>query len=239
MAKTNTISIFESENTQAKLNELQAGIVENLQTKGNSFRVKSKNANLNEKAGSYIFKRYQNSQSKAYGTARTANAGDKLTAPDITVNVDDHKEIVEEVAKFDAERFGVDASVIGIVEKRKTNHEMTLKRDVESKFWQEAYTKAIAGDDLGMTGQVVAGIGAAGTTPIDEYLDSEVFVKLETVKNNYVNGVDRELIASMLSPKAYSKLKSRLNTLYNANFAVADKELQGINGVACFNELPF
>lgn len=237
MPKTNAISIFESQNTQAKLNEIQAGIVENLQKSGNSFKVKSTNANLSEKQGSYIFKRFVNSQAKNYGTARTANAGDKITAPDITVNVDDHKEIVEEIAKFDAERFGVDASVLSIVESRKGNHQATLKRDTESKFWAEAVRGAIAGDDIGMYGQVVAGIGAAGNTPIDEYLDSTNFVALETVQNNYVNGVDRDLIACMLSPKAYSKMKSKINTMFNANFAVADKEIPGINGVAVFNEL--
>lgn len=236
MARTNSISIFEDANTQAKLNEIQAGIVENLQKNGNSFRFKSQNANLEEKAGSYNFKRFVNSQSREYGTARTAGAGDKITAPEITVNIDDHKEIVEEIAKFDAERFGVDKSAVSIIEKRKTNHEMTLKKDIERKFWQEAYLKAIIGDDLGMKGQVKPGVGAAGNTPIDEYLDSVNFVALETVKNDYVDGVDRDLIGCVVSPTLYSKLKSRINTLYNANFAVADKELQGINGVAIFNE---
>lgn len=237
MPKTNAISIFENPQTQAKLNEVQAGIVENLQKTGNSFKVKSTNANLSEKAGSYIFKRFQNSQAKPYGTARSNQAGDKLTAPDITVNVDDHKEIVEEVAKFDAERFGVDASVLSVVNARKQNHQMTLKRDCETKFWEEAYRGAVCGDDLGLRGQVVAGIGAAGNTPVDEYLDVTNFVALETVKNNYVNGVSRDLMLCLLSPKAYSKMKSRLNTMYNANFSIADEELQGINGVVVLNEL--
>ena len=237
MSKTNTISIFSAPETQAKLNEVQAGIVENLQKSGNSFKVKSTNANLSEKAGSYIFKRFVNSQSKAYGTARGNHAGDKITAPDITVNVDDHREIVEEVAKFDAERFGVDASVLSIVNSRKGNHQATLKRDVESKFWAEAFRGAVCGDDIGMYGKVVAGMGAAGSTPVDEYLDSTNFVALETTRNQYVDGVERDLIACMLSPNAYSKLKSKINTMFNANFAVADKEIPGINGVAVFNEL--
>ena len=40
MPRVNALSIFESENTQAKLNEIQAGIVENIQKKGISFRLK-------------------------------------------------------------------------------------------------------------------------------------------------------------------------------------------------------
>ena len=48
MPRVNALSIFESENTQAKLNEIQAGIVENIQKKGISFRLKSQNANLED-----------------------------------------------------------------------------------------------------------------------------------------------------------------------------------------------
>lgn len=237
MAKTNTISIFEATDTQAKLNEIQVGIIENLQKTGNSFRFKSQNANLSEKAGSYIFKRFKNSTAKTYGTARTALAGDQLTAPDITVNVDTHKEIVEEVAKFDAERFGVDKSVLSIVNKRKTNHEMTLKADIERAFWKEAYIKALAGDDLALTGKIVAGIDNTSTTTVDKQIEDNAITQLEVVENDYVMGVPRTLMGGVMRPGAYSNLKSALNQMYNANFAIADEDLKGINGVALFSEL--
>lgn len=75
MARQDALSIYIDATTKAKLNEIQAGIVENLQKTGNSMRFKSKNASLEEKAGSYNFKRFKNSSSNTYGTAR-AN-GDK------------------------------------------------------------------------------------------------------------------------------------------------------------------
>lgn len=237
MSKTNATSIFtDAQGTQAKLNEIQAGIVENLQKSGNSFKFKSQNANLEEKAGSYLFKRFVNSEEKDYGTARTAGAGDKIQAPEITVNVDNDKEIVEEVSKKDADRFGLDASVISLLNKRKINHQSTLKRNIEKDFWKTAFIGALCGDELNMKGQIVAGISSgANAETVDNQLENSI-VKLEKVENKFVNGVDRDFIGGVLDPTVYSKLKSRLNTLHNINFSVEDKELQGINGVVMFSE---
>lgn len=236
MAKTDAISIFESKETQAKLNEIQAGIVENLQKTGNSFKFKSQNANLDEKAGSYSFKRFVNSEEKDYGTARTAGEGDKIKAPEIVVNLDQDKEIVEEVTKKDAERFGIDSSFVKLAERRKINHQSTLHRNIEKDFWKEAYLGALRGDELGMIGQVRAGIlKAADAEAIDLQLE-EGIVSLEKTENQYVNGVDRDFIGGLLDPTVYSRLKSRLNTMHNINFSVEDKELQGINGVPMFSE---
>lgn len=231
MSKTNAINIFENEETRTKLNEIQAGVVENLQKTGNSFRIKSQNANLNEKQGSYIFKRYVNSQSNTYGTARGKNKGEAIKAPEVTVNMNVNREIVEEVSKFDAERFGLNASIVSLATRRKTNHEMTMRRDIERAFWDEAYHGSLGG------GTFVSGTGSANGTPVDEYIDLTNHVTLETIENEYVDGIDRELIATFLAPKAYSRLKSRLNTVYNSNFSVADEELAGINGVAVFSEM--
>ena len=220
----NARSIFtDAQKTQAQLNNIQAGIIENLQKNGLSFRLKSKNANLEEKAGSYEFKRYENSVSQNYGTARAAGKGNQLTAPPITVNVDQHKEIVEEVTKFDAERFGIDKAVTSIVERRKGNHEMTMLAEVETAFFAEAKN---------------------GGTAVDGHIDyngniedqiEDIIQKMETTKNKYVRGVNRSLMAFVACPKLYGKLKNKLNNNYNANFAVADEELPGFNGVAVFS----
>ena len=241
MSRTIALSIFENDAVKAELNEIQAGTMDNLQKSGNSFKVKSQAARLDEKAGSYEFKRYENSVNKQYGTARLAAKGDLLTAPPVTVNMDINQEIVEEISKFDAERFGVEESVLDIVRKRKTNHQMTMQADIESRFWAEAYRGAVVGNSYGsgLKGQIVAGFTSPTVNGMefDAYIDEVNHVALETVKNVYTRGIPRNYIMTVAQPKAYSKLKSRLNTMYNANFAVADEELQGINGVAVFSEL--
>ena len=225
MPRVNALSIFESENTQAKLNEIQAGIVENIQKKGISFRLKSQNANLDdETAGTFNFKRFQNSESKDYGTARTNNKGDKLTAPETPVSLDTDKEIVEEVAAKDAKRFGIDKSLLSIVEKRKANHEMTLLAELETAFFAKAVEK----------GTKIPGIN------FDEDIADQmedIIQAIETTKNKYVRGVPRDLIAITCRPKVYGKLKNYLNNNYNANFSVAEEELPGLNGVAVFSNV--
>lgn len=231
MSRTDTISINIDANTRAKLNEIQAGIVENIQKTGNSFKFKSKNANLsNPNAGSFEFKRYVNSTAKAYGTARTAHAGDKLTAPAKTVNLDTHKEIVEEVNGFDITRFGLDNSIMAIASARKANHQSTLAYDTESAFWKKAYLAAVTG------GIVAAGYNSSATNGADDQIETNAIVPLETVSNDYVRNVPRNIIGGVLRPSVYSKLKTALNKMYNANFSVADEEIQGINGVSLFSE---
>lgn len=225
MPRVNALSIFESENTQAKLNEIQAGIVENIQKKGISFRLKSQNANLDdETAGTFNFKRFQNSESKAYGTARTNNKGDQITAPEIPVSLDVDREIVEEVAAKDAKRFGVDKSVVSIVEKRKANHEMTLLAELETAFFAKAVEE----------GTKIPGINFEAD--IADQME-DIIQSIETTKNKYVRGVPRDLIAITCRPKVYGKLKNYLNNNYNANFSVAEEELPGLNGVAVFSNV--
>lgn len=229
--RTNALSILMDADTRAKLNEIQAGIVENIQKQGNSFRFKSQNANLGAaNAGSFEFKRFVNSQSKEYGTARKEGEGDKLTAPPTTVNLDIHREIVEEVSGFDVNRFGLNSSLVSIATKRKANHQSTLQYETESAFWGKAYLAALNG------GIVAVGYNASSQDTFDDQIEQNAIVPLETVRNKYVRGVPRNLIGGVLRPGAYSKLKTQLNKMYNANFSIADEEIQGINGVSLFSE---
>lgn len=224
----NAISIFTNESTRAELNKIQAGIVENLQKNSNVFRFKSNNANLSQKAGSYEFKRFTNAESATYGTARTANKGKALKAPPVLVNVDTHLEIVEEVSGFDADRFGLDKSVLALVNQRKANHEMTMAADTGRAFWKEAWLAAAEAGNIH--------VGPTASDAFDEKLE-DVILALETTENEYVRGVDRTLMGGVLAPKQYSRLKTALNKMYNANFAVADEDLRGINGVALLSEI--
>lgn len=107
MARTNAISLLAGTSTPATLAEIYGLVIENVQKGTLSTALKSQQYTGNPAAGSVEFKRFVNSEAKDYGTARTAAAGDKVTAPPVTVNLSVHKEIVEEVAKFDLDTFGV------------------------------------------------------------------------------------------------------------------------------------
>lgn len=60
MPRTEALSIYVSESTKAELKNKIAGVFENLAKETVSGRLKSKNGALNEKAGSFEFKRFAN-----------------------------------------------------------------------------------------------------------------------------------------------------------------------------------
>ena len=121
MAQTQALSIYTTEDAQAYLKNVIVGIFENLAKTTISGKLKSKNANLSKKAGSYEFKRFANATVRDYGTARAAGKGDKVVAPPVVVNLDKNKEIVEEVNFFDSDGSFTDEAFQQFVNNRKIN----------------------------------------------------------------------------------------------------------------------
>ena len=224
MALTQALSIYQSEEAKAYLRNVIAGIFENISAKTISGRLKSKNANLTQAAGSYEFKRFANATSQEYGTARTAAKGQKIIAAPITVNLDQNREIVEELNLFDGQSF-TQETFEALVERRKGAIKMAVERELDRAFFADIKTNGTA-----------AGVAIALDGKIVEQLE-EVIVKLVTTQNEYVDGVDRENMAFVVSPKLYSKLKTELNDVYNFSGTVEDGTFKGINGVAVFESV--
>ena len=72
MARTNAISLLAGASTPATLAEIYGRVIENVQKSTLSTTLKSQLYTGNPAAGSVEFKRFVNSASKAYGTARAA-----------------------------------------------------------------------------------------------------------------------------------------------------------------------
>ena len=224
MALTQALSIYQSEEAKAYLRNVIAGIFENISAKTISGRLKSKNANLTQAAGSYEFKRFANATSQEYGTARTAAKGQKIIAAPIPVNLEQNREIVEELNLFDGQSF-TQETFEALVERRKGAIKMAVERELDRAFFADIKTNGTA-----------AGVAIALDGKIVEQLE-EVIVKLVTTQNEYVDGVDRENMAFVVSPKLYSKLKTELNDVYNFSGTVEDGTFKGINGVAVFESV--
>ena len=224
MALTQALSIYQSEEAKAYLRNVIAGIFENISAKTISGRLKSKNANLTQAAGSYEFKRFANATSQEYGTARTAAKGQKIIAAPVVVNLDQNREIVEELNLFDGQSF-TQETFEALVERRKGAIKMAVERELDRAFFADIKTNGTA-----------AGVAIALDGKIVEQLE-EVIVKLVTTQNEYVDGVDRENMAFVVSPKLYSKLKTELNDVYNFSGTVEDGTFKGINGVAVFESV--
>lgn len=226
MARTEALSIYVSDSVKAELKNKIAGVFENLAKDTISGRLKSKNGNLNEKAGSFEFKRFANATRQEYGTARTAGAGNKVKAAPIIINLDRNSEIVEEVNSFDAASF-TDEDLNAFLSRRKTAIQQSVSRDLDRDFFLAAQTGGTSGTAVNTANPLVAQLEA-------------IIAELEVTNNEYVDGVDREQMALVLSPTLYGKVKTELNDCYNFSGTVADEVFKGINGVATFssNRLP-
>ena len=101
MARTKAISLIQTGSTKVELSELSGLVISNIQKETLAAGLKSQSYTGNPATGSVEYKRFKNSASQAYGTARTAGKGAAITVPPTTVNLDNHRDIVEEDAKFD------------------------------------------------------------------------------------------------------------------------------------------
>ena len=216
MPRTQAISILAGASTPANLAELYGLVIENVRKLCLSQTLKSNNYTGNPAAGSVEFKRFVNAASKDYGTARTAGKGDKITAPPTVVNLDQHKEIVEEIAKFDLDTFGV----ANIMQRRADNHVLSMQSMLDTTF----FSVAAAG----------ATVFTPAATAIQEIIES-LIQTLETVKNDYTDGVDRALMDIVLSPEKYGLLRTFLDTQANPNVDTAGEEFGMYHGVKIFS----
>ena len=235
MAMTDALSIYlENGTTKAYLKNVLAGIFENYQKEALSARFKSKNANLNRAAVSYEFKRFANSTVRDYGTARTAGKGDKIIAPPITVNLDKNKEIVEEVNFFDADGSFTDEGFKAMVERRKTNFELSVTDFLDLDFFSVAKAGGTAATALGVT-------DLDSTKSFKRQIETLIGKFEKTGKNGtenkYVRGIDRRYMALILDSSLYGLVKDELNDCRNFSQMISDEKFTGINGVACFSSV--
>ena len=196
----------------ATLPELYGLVIEAVRAKSLAMTLKSQNYRGDPRTGSVVFRRFANSKSQPYGTARAAGKGNKLNALDVPVNLDQHEEIVEEVAKFDLDTFGI----ADLMKRRAPDHTESMATTLDSDYFE-----AIAEDATEFT---------PTATAINEVCE-EAVVTLSNVKNDYVDGVPRALIDVVLSSTNYSKMRTFLDTQPNPNVDTAGEEFGTYHGV--------
>lgn len=197
-----------------KLKEVLGEIIQNIQKKAISEGIKNKKYSGDIKAGSIKVARFTNVETKDYGTARTASKGTQFNNKgQVTINLDKHKEMVEEFNQNDINTIGYDA----IVDSKKAGQANTLIRELDRAFFAEAET---VGTDVVVT----------SATELVEKVEM-LIQALETTKNEYVDGVDREDMTLTLSPTAYGKLRNYIDKVANANVNSAKEEIEMFHGV--------
>lgn len=219
MARTKAISLIQTGATKVDLAELSGLVIGNIQKDTLASGLKSQSYTGNPGSGSVEYKRFKNSVSQDYGTARAAGKGSAITVPPTTVNLNTHKEIVEEAAKFDLDTFGVG----NIMARRADNHVDTVAAEFDTAFFQCAVDEGTS----------------FSTTETDVEAIVEAFIQtLETVKNDYVRGVPRNIMRLVCDPSFYGKIRNYLDkNVHNANVDSAAEDFATFHGVRCYSSV--
>ena len=220
MAKIASLSVLVDATpaTQEYLAEKYAGVIANVQKITTSGRIKNTDLSGDPEAGTVVAKRFVNATSQTYGTARTAGQGNQLKDKEVTIPIDTNKEFVEEIEEKDIKLLGVD----GLITKRTRNHAMRMAAELDEAFYTQAQTEGTAFTP------------ATGVTDIQDIVESAI-VTLETLKNNYIDGLDRSMLTVVMSPETYSAMRSYLDTVHNTNVDTTDEEFFVYHGVKVFS----
>lgn len=223
--RTDALDAVDDNGDEALLAEVYGNVIETYQKKSGVARVKAQGVG-DPAGGSMVFSRFQNSTVQTYGTARTAGAGDAIIDDQVTVNLNTHKEIVEELEMFDVKHYGVG----NLMQRRGPNHALRMLAHLDRAALTAAKAAAAtASNNSDVTYE-------NGTTP--DYLDllEQVALKVETVTNDYVDGVDRSMIVIFLKPSIYSKVQSALDKVYAYNGNSGMIEVPGYHGFQVISE---
>ncbi len=222
MARTDALSIYTNAagTTADKLAESYGKVIDSIQKGALSEQLKNKDYSGDPTTGSVEINRFKNSAAANYGTARTAGAGNKVkNTGKVTINLNVDKEIVEEIEEKDVRTFGV----ADIVARRAGNHGKRAIADLDTAYFTALESAATA---------VTIPEGVTAIEDIAEIMIQAV----ETVKNDWVDGVDRDMIALTLSPAAYGKLRNYIDKVMVEN-DYGKEEIEVFHGVRVYSNI--
>lgn len=196
MARLDALSIELRTTGKDKLAESYGKVIPNIMSTILSTRLKNTDLSGDITSGTMEVKRFVNSKSQAYGTARQGGKGNYVKAEPVVIAIDDNTEYMEEVEEKDLRTYGVS----GLIERRTKNQGDQLSVELDTKFFAEA---------------------AKGTVFTTEETDvvkklEKAIVTLETTKNDFVQGVPRNMIEIVCSPSYYSSVRMQTNAISNS-----------------------
>lgn len=201
------------------LREEFAPLIENVMKGTLSTRLKNTQGSGDPQGGSMVFTRMSNSESKVYGTARLGLAGENLEFSKVTVYLDQDREIVNEAENKDLALYTIGE----VLARKRTSNEKSMIRELEKAFFQTAVDAATKVTPV--------------ATKIAEQVE-ELVLAVETVKNDFIDGVNRDTLAIVCSPAKYSELRNFIDTgIYNSTINVGAELLPMFHGVEIFSSI--
>jgi hypothetical protein len=202
--------------TADTLQEVWAGQLTNFAKATLSQMIKNTNFDALPTRGGVIHAvRIKNVAGAAYGTARAASAAGKVNTKRVQITIDDDREFLSEVEEKDRLMYN---SGVDLVSAMTANHQSAIRRYFERKFFYEGFN----------AGTVLTFSAGATTVPLKL---AEIILKLESVKNDFVDGVPREEMVLCVTPTVYESIRGYLDTLNNANIPSDMGEFGRFHGV--------
>ena len=191
MARIESLNVLLTTTGNDYLAEQYGAVIENVQKECISQALKNTDLSGTPGAGTYEAKRFANKTSNNYGTARAAGAGQAIKAKPVTVPVNVDKEIVVEAETKDVTLYGVD----NLVEREAASAQRAMIRELERAFFAEANTSGTSFTP------------SAGASTV-EAIAEELIQSVETVNNNFVDGVPRDMIHVVCATAFYGQLRT-------------------------------
>ena len=192
MARIESLNILKSTTGKDYLAETYGAVIENVQKTMVSEQIKNRDLSGTPQSGTVEAKRFVNTSSSAYGTARSGGAGTAIAANQVTIAINTNRELINEVEEKDTVLYGVD----NLIQRKAQQNANSMKRELERAFFTEAKT----------SGTSVILTGATIQAQVEELIQ-----QLETLQNDYIDGVDRDMIHLILSPSIYGQLRTYLD----------------------------
>lgn len=192
MARIASLNILNTSEGKDFLAEEYGKVIENVQKTMISEQIKNRDLSGTPQSGTVEAKRFVNTSSQTYGTARSGGKGEAIKANPVTIAINTNKELINEVEEKDTVLYGVD----GLVQRKATQNANAMKRELERAFFAEAKT---------------SGTKATLTATTVQAQVEELIQKVEALQNDYIDGVDREMIHLVLSPSVYGQLRTYLD----------------------------
>lgn len=216
----NALNITTDGSTKDALAESYGNLLDAVQKGAVSEQLKNKNYSGDPTTGSVKVDRFKNAATEDYGTARAAGKGKALTnSGKVTINLDTDKEIVEEFENKDVRMFGIP----NLVAKRVTNHAQRIIATLDKAFFDAAEAAATAAS--GIT-----------DTNIEDVVEAMI-QKVETVSNDWVDGVPRDQIRLTLTPNAYGKLRNYIDKVTLPTADAGTETVDMFHGVRIYSNV--
>lgn len=203
------------------LKELYAKVIQNVERATISSKLKNRDLSGDPEAGSVVCKRFANSQSREYGTARAAGKGKQIKALDVTVPIDIDREIIEELEHKDVKLYGVD----GVLDRRSVNHIRSMANELDFAFFEQGALEA----------EYFAPADAQAT--VEEVLE-EMLQYAEATRNEYVRGVPRDMLHLVLDAVTYGEIRNSVDRgLGRTDVSLASEDFGDFHGAKVYKSL--